>query len=263
MNATKNETTKKIQSHRSVRRYKPDAIPSDVLEDIFNCGIRSSTSGNMQSWSVILTEDPENKNHLYKLHWQQEMILQAPIVLTFCSDMHKMRRWVQQGQSRQSFDDFLGFMTGAIDAVIAAQSMAVAAESHGLGICYMGSTLWEADKISKALKLPEHVVPVTSMVMGYPNEEPEKRDRMGLSAMVHREAYTTWTDTDIESLFEEKAKATWERFQAWDNFDDLVKKYGIRNSTDYYTCDGKYSKALHQRVSEMYIQLLKTKKMFL
>ena len=107
-------------SHRSIRAYTNQDVDDSLLNELLMTGLRSSSSGNMQTWSVIVTRDEAAKQKLYEAHYEQPMVLQAPIVLTFCSDVFRMREWIRVNQSKQSFDDFLGFLTGAVDAVIAA-----------------------------------------------------------------------------------------------------------------------------------------------
>lgn len=112
-----------------------------------------------------MTSAPELRRKLWEAHSEQGMVMEAPCTLTFCADFHRMRRWLKLRDAANSFDDLTGFLTATIDAVIAAQTIALAAEARGLGICYMGTTLWSAYRISEILNLPDHVVPVTSLVM--------------------------------------------------------------------------------------------------
>ena len=97
------------KAHRSIRSYKPDPIDKGLLDDLLMAGLRSSSSGNMQTWSVVVTEDKSQKQKLFEAHYRQDMILEAPMVLTFCSDVFRMREWVRVNDSKQSFDDMLGF----------------------------------------------------------------------------------------------------------------------------------------------------------
>ena len=154
-------------------------------------------SGNMQTWTAIVTKSAEKKQQLFKAHRQQQMILQTPVLITFCADTHRMRKWVDLHQSKQSFDDFVGFLTGVMDAALAAQNMVIAAESLDLGCCYMGTTWWAADQISEILQLPDCVFPCTSIVPGYPDETPNVRDRLPLDLVVHEEQYSLPDDDDI------------------------------------------------------------------
>jgi nitroreductase len=250
-----------LKSHKSIRKYKSDDIADDLLNDLILCGQRASSSGNMQSWSVVITKDIERKKKLHKLHLEQDMILQAPVVLTFCSDFNRIRQWLDLNNSAQSFDDYLGFQTGLIDAVIAAQNTAVAAESHGLGICYMGTTQWAADKISEFLELPDYVVPVTSLVIGYPDEEVEEvRYRLPQEALVFKEKYPKRSDEEIKALYEEFERSSWERYKTFPGLIETLEKEGITKVSDFYTSKIKYSKELHDRTSKMFLYLLKEKK---
>ncbi len=244
-------------SHRSIRSYTDQKIDPDLLNDILMTGLRSSSSGNIQSWSVIVTQDEENKAKLFKAHYEQPMVNEAPAVLTFCADFHRMREWIRVNGSKQSFDDFLGFMVGAVDAVIAAQSICLAAESVGLGICYMGTTLMSADKIIEILELPENVFPVTSIVIGYPAEDPALRDRLSLDMMVHHETYRPLSDDEIREKHADREKNAWDRYNAIPELKAKLAEAGITKVTDFYTSEFKYSKEMHTEVSTMLLAKLK------
>lgn len=95
-------------------------------------------------------------------------------------------------------------MTGAIDALIVAQTVCIAAESKGLGICYLGTTIYNADKIIKLLKLPKGVVPITTVTVGWPAENPEQVDRLPLEAVIHKESYRDYTTGDLEYYYRAK-----------------------------------------------------------
>ena len=155
-----NPVIETIESHRSIRAYKPDPVPEELLKNILEAGIHASSSGNMQTYSIIVTRDRALRETLYDPHMEQDMVLDAPVLLTFCADFHRMRHWLALNNAPDNFDNFMAFMIGAIDAVLVSQNVALAAESCGLGICYMGSTLANCDQIGRILKLPPNVVPV-------------------------------------------------------------------------------------------------------
>ncbi len=217
----------------------------------------------MQTWSVIVTQDEHYKQRLYEAHLKQPMVLEAPVVLTFCADVFRMREWIRVNNSQQSFDDLLGFLTGTVDAVIAAQTVSLAAESVGLGICYMGTTWWAADQIIEILALPEKVFPVTALVMGYPAENPTLRDRLPLELIVHQEAYKRLPDDEIKRLHAEREQNAWARYNAIESVRQKLAEAGITRVTDYYTSQFKYSKDLHRRVSKMLIETLQAQGLWL
>lgn len=245
--------------HRSIRQFKPEPIPGSLLDEILLQGLRASSSGNMQTWSVVVSTEQELKQKLYVANHEQDMILQAPATLTFCADFHRMRRWLEQRGALSSFDDLTGFLTAAFDAMIAAQSVALAAEERGLGICYMGTTLWRAPAIAEILELPNHVVPVTGMVIGYPAENPDPRDRLPLEAVVHRERYRKESDADILRIYEEREVLGWQRYLARPGAKERMEKAGIENLAQFYSSDLKYGKELHTETSRDFLELLKKK----
>lgn len=251
------------QTHRSIRSFKPQKIDDDLLQELLMAGLRSSSSGNMQTWSVIVTKEEAQKRRLYEAHYSQGMILEAPMVLTFCADVFRMREWIRVNDAKQSFDDLLGFLTGAVDAVIAAQTISLAAESVGLGICYMGTTWWGADKLIDILSLPDGVFPVTSLVIGYPAEAPALRDRLPLELVVHHEKYQRLTDEEINQTHAAREQRAWARYTANEKLYAKLQEAGITHVTQFYTSEFKYSKELHTKVSNMLIETLKSQGLWL
>lgn len=193
-----------ILNHRSIRKYKPTPIEESILNDILYAGIRASTTGNMQVYSIIVTTEQSVKEQLAPCHFNQAMVTQAPVVLTFCADFNRFNKWCIQRNAQPGYDNFLSFFTAAIDALLVAQNVCIAAEDKGLGICYLGTTTYTADKIIDALKLPKGVVPVTTVVVGYPDESPALTDRIPLAAVLHREIYQDYSEGDIDQIYAAK-----------------------------------------------------------
>ncbi len=193
-----------ILNHRSIRKYTGDPIPNTVLDYVLEAGTRASTTGNMQVYSVIVSTEESIKEELAPCHFNQPMIKEAPVVLTFCADFNRFNRWCRLSKAEPGYDNFLSFMTAAIDALLVAQNVCVAAEDAGLGICYLGTTTYMAEKIIDVLELPMGVVPVTTVTLGYPDEKPELTDRLPLEAVIHREKYSDYSDSDIKNIYREK-----------------------------------------------------------
>jgi nitroreductase len=193
-----------LRSHRSVRNYRPDRIPDEWLDDILDAGIRASNTGNMQLYSVVVTQDPEMKGRLSPLHFNQPMVNEAPVLLTVCVDFNRFQLWCKLNHTSAGFLNLLWLLNGTIDASIVAQNMCVAAESYGLGICYLGTALYHAPEISEVLGLPVGVIPVTAVTIGFPQVVPGLTDRLPARATVHYERYTGYTDSEIRELYREK-----------------------------------------------------------
>ncbi len=191
-------------NHRSIRKYKSEPIDKSILNDILLAGSRASTTGNMQVYSIIVTTDSEIKKQLAPCHFNQGMVTQAPVVLTFCADFNRFNKWCQQRKANPGYDNFLSFFTAAIDALLVAQNVCIAAEEQGLGVCYLGTTTYTADKIIDILKLPKGVVPVTTVVVGYPAEIPELTDRLPLASVIHQEVYQDYSEGDIDQMYAAK-----------------------------------------------------------
>lgn len=193
-----------IFNHRSIRKYKSDAIPQDILDKILKASTRASTTGNMQVYSIIVTRNEKIKQQLWEAHFKQNMVLQAPIILTFCADFNRFNKWCLQRKAVPGYDNFLSFFTAAIDALLAAQNASVEAEHCGLGICYLGTTTYNAKSIIDILQLPVGVVPVTTLVVGYPDETPPLTDRLPMDGIVHYEKYHDYDPEDIDRIYAAK-----------------------------------------------------------
>jgi nitroreductase len=193
-----------ILNHRSIRKYTGQPVNDNLMRDILEATTRASTTGNMQVYSIIVTKDKELKEKLWEVHFKQNMIRQAPVILTFCADFNRFNIWCRQRKAEPGYDNFLSYMTAAIDALLAAQNCALASEAMGLGICYLGTTIYNADKIIDILELPKGVVPVTTLVLGYPSEVPGLTDRLPVEAVVHFEKYKDYSPAAIDHFYKEK-----------------------------------------------------------
>jgi nitroreductase len=237
-----------LLDHRSVRKYKNENIDDDVLQKVLLAGCRASTTGNMQVYSIVNTSNLEIKQQLAPTHFNQSMIVNAPNVLTFCADFNRFNKWCELSDAQPGYDNFLSFITAAIDALLVAQNVAIAAESVGLGICYLGTTTYNADKIIDILKLPRGVVPITTLTVGWPDEQPEKTERLPLQAVVHNQVYQQYSDNDIRNLYAEKESLS------------ANKKFVIENNkktlAQVFT-DIRYKKADNEHFSNVLLSVLK------
>lgn len=246
-----------LRRHRSIRRFHPDPVPDEALQRILETGIRASSSGNMQAYSVIVTRDRTLRERLLGPHMGQEMVLEAPVLLTFCADLHRMRRWLALSDAADGFDDPFAFFVGAIDAVLVAQNAALAAEAEGYGICYLGSTLANAPDVGHILELPRHVVPVAGFVLGVPAEDPPARDRLPLAGLVHHETYHDPDDDGIRAIYRDRESAGWARYMAIPELRARVEAAGVRNLAQVYS-QVKYTREDHARYAANVLGYLRT-----
>ena len=193
-----------LLKHRSIRKFKTDEIEDELLKQVLNAGTRASTTGNMQLYSVVVTKDKDRKERLAPLHFNQSMVTQAPVLLTICADINRFNRWCDERNADAGYNNLLWLMNATVDASLFAQNICIEAESFGLGICYLGTALYNAKELIKVLNLPKGVIPITAIVMGYPDENPGLTDRLPLEATVHDEVYRDYNTERIDELFSEK-----------------------------------------------------------
>ena len=193
-----------LKKHKSVRNFTRRIVDETIIKDILEASVRASNTGNMQLYSIILSTQPKIKEKLFPLHFNQAMVKQAPLVFTFCADVNRFSQWCRLRGTEPCYDNFLWFSTALTDTILAAENAALAAEDAGLGICFLGTTMYNAEEIAKVLNLPKGVVPVVTMVAGYPADQtvkPEPTERLPFEAVVHFEKYRRYTDEQINEYY--------------------------------------------------------------
>ncbi len=241
-----------LKNHRSVRKYADRDISDELLKEILEAGTRASNTGNMQIYCIVATRDQEVKKRLAPAHFNQPMITSAPVVLTFCADVNRFTKWCEARHADVGFMNFESFMTASVDAIVAAQNVCIAAEAKGLGICYLGTTTYNAPQIVEALNLPEGVMPVTTVTLGFPAEEPPRTERLPLKAVVHADVYHDFMPEDIDSIYaEQEQMAQNQRFVEENNKENLAQVFA----------EVRYTKAANEHFSQVLIDTLKKQKL--
>ena len=182
-------TIELIRRHGSVRHYQPDPVPVEMVEAVVAAAQRSSTSSNLQMMSVVAVTDVARRARLAELCGHQEHIAQAPVFLAWCADLNRLDRVCQLRGYKQVAEYVENFLLATVDTAIAAQTAALAAESLGLGICYIGSIRNHPQDVIELLALPRLVLPVTGMTLGWPAVSPRLRPRLPTSAVLHWDTY--------------------------------------------------------------------------
>lgn len=193
-----------LSTHRSIRKYANRPISADTVQDIVDAGIRGSNTGNMQLYSIVLTQDAATKAALAPAHFNQPMVTEAPLVVTVCADVNRMTKWCEARDAAAGFHNMETFLTAAVDATIVAQNMALAAEEAGLGVCYLGTTTYNPEMIIDTLRLPKGVFPITTLTIGHPAEAPGLTERLPREAVTHTDTYSDYTRGDIDRLHADK-----------------------------------------------------------
>lgn len=241
-----------MKERRSIRKYSDGPVSEELINELLSVAMRASNTGNMQLYSVVVTRDEENKKKLSPAHFNQPMITEAPVVLTFCADANRFVKWAEQRNAHAGFDNLQTFMTSSIDAMLFAEAFAEAAEEKGLGICYLGTTTYNADKIIDILNLPELVVPITTITVGYPKEPlPAVSERLPLEAVMHKEQYSDYSPESIDILYKGKEELEVNKeFTRINNKETLAQVF----------TDIRYTKANNEHFSGVLMEVLKKQK---
>ncbi len=237
-----------LNQHVSIRKFKKIPIIDSVIESIIYSGTKASTTGNMQLYSIIINETEEQKNKLIPLHFNQAVARSAPVLITFIADFNRFSNWCEISNAKPGFNNFLSFFTASADAFLVAQNVCIAAENYGLGICYLGTTIYNAREIIQILELPKLTFPVTTLAIGYPDEMPDLTDRIPLNGVIHKEKYKKYTDNDLKKLYSSKENL------------ELSKKFVSGNNKETLAqvfTDIRYTRADNESFSEKMMEVIK------
>lgn len=239
---------KNINTRRSIRKYSDKEVSDELLNRLLTEASRTQTMGNMQLYSVVVTRSAEMKAKLAPAHFNQPMITEAPVVLTFCADFNRASEWCRCRKAEPGYDNFLSFMNAATDALLYTQTFCNLAEEEGLGLCYLGTTVYMPQMIIDTLKLPQLVMPVATITLGWPDENPQLTDRLPLASIVHDETYHNYTPADIDRYYAEK--------EALEENKEFVKINNKETLAQIFT-DIRYTKKDNEAMSEGLIEALK------
>ncbi|GAA4336134.1 NADPH-dependent oxidoreductase [Pigmentiphaga soli] len=204
-----NATLDRLLAHRSVRAYLPDPLPAGTVELLVAAAQSASSSSNLQAWSVVAVEDPERKARLAVLAGNQKHIVQAPLLLVWLVDLHRLDGVGQARSIPTAGLKYLeGFVLGVVDAALAAQNAVVALESLGLGSVYIGGMRNKPAEVAAELGLPPHVFALFGLVVGRP--DPAKpasvKPRLPQEAVLFREQYGAAGTAEAIAAYDERLR---------------------------------------------------------
>lgn len=195
-----NEVTQLIQSHRSIRKFTNKEVDRTIIEELVRCGQAAATSSNVQAVTVIQVKNQAKRDAMAEVAGGQKYVSTAGAFLVYCADLNRPKYACEKEQGEFSAGMTEHFIIATVDVALAAQNSVVAAESMGLGICYIGGIRNNPAEVSKLLSLPEHVYPVFGLCVGYPDQNPEVKPRLPIDAVL-------MTDQYEQSVFDSNIKS--------------------------------------------------------
>jgi nitroreductase len=199
-----NETIQLLYERASCRSFTDVPVPAEVLETILEAGLHAPSGGNLQPFSIVQIDDEEKRQVLAE-RCEQSFIVRAPVLLLFCLDLHRLRRWAELQVAPFSADhSFRHFWIAFQDTIICAQNICTAADAMGLGSVYIGTVLEFFAGLREMLSLPEGVFPVVLLCLGYPRHVDKPRRKLGTGVVVHKDAYHELDDEALLQAYEDK-----------------------------------------------------------
>lgn len=239
---------KSIETRKSIRRYSSRDVTDAQLDRLLELAARTQTMGNLQLYSVVVTRDNDMKERLAPAHFNQPMVTGAPVVLTVCADFNRTTVWAENRKAVPGYDNFLSFINAATDALLYTQTLCNIAEEEGMGCCFLGTTVYCPQLIIDTLHLPRLVMPVATITLGWPDENPPLTDRLPLASFVHRETYTGYTPADIDRFYSAK-----EALPENKHFVEINRKETL---AQVFT-DCRYTKEANEAMSATFMEALK------
>lgn len=192
---------KNLSTRKTIRKYSEQEVSDELLSRLLTEAARTQTMGNLQLYSVVVTRSDEMKKRLAPAHFNQPMVTGAPVVLTVCADFNRTSTWARNRKAEPGYDNFLSFINAATDALLFTQTFCNLADEEGLGYCYLGTTVYMPQLIIDTLQLPRLVMPVATLTVGWPAEQPPLSDRLPTESFVHQETYRDYTPSDIDTYY--------------------------------------------------------------
>ncbi|WP_314666972.1 nitroreductase family protein [Prevotella aurantiaca] len=239
---------KTIFNRTTIRKYSNREVSDTLLKELLSKAELTPTMGNLQLYSVIATRNSEMKQKLAPTHFNQPMVENAAVVLTFCADFNRTTVWANNRKGAPGYDNFLSFLNAATDALLYCQTFTNLAEAEGLGTCFLGTTIYNPKQIIDLLKLPKLVMPVATLTIGWPNETPTQPDRLPLESILHEETYTDYTAESIDQYYKVK-----ESLEENKHFVEINKTETL---AQIYT-DIRYKKSDNEAISTGLLETLK------
>ncbi|MGG3943842.1 oxygen-insensitive NADPH nitroreductase [Peribacillus psychrosaccharolyticus] len=222
-----NKLVETILDHRSIRSFEDKLLSKEQIETMVLCAQAASTSSYIQAYTIIGVTDPEKKAALAEIAGPQTYVEKNGHLFIFCADLQRLQRAAEMENAdvTEALESTEKFLVASIDAALAAQNAAIAAESMGLGICYIGGLRNNLPEVSKLLGIPKRVIPLFGLVAGYPTNPSAKKPRLPLENIYHENEYQSDPGVFNEQL---------------EQFNRTIRSYYLKRSNglrkDNWTC---------------------------
>ncbi|MBQ4393053.1 MAG: nitroreductase family protein [Prevotella sp.] len=239
---------KNLLNRRTIRRYAQRDVDEQLLRRLMTEAARTQTMGNLQLYSVVETRTQQMKERLAPAHFNQPMVTSAPVVLTVCADFNRTSQWARCRKAVPGYANFLSFVNASTDALLFTQTLCCLMEEEGLGYCFLGTTVYQPQLIIDVLALPQLTMPVATLTVGWPDEQPPLSDRLPLESFLHTETYRDYTPAAIDNYYAEKENLPENR-----HFIEINHKETL---AQVFT-DIRYTKADNEAMSQTLIDTLR------
>lgn len=234
----------------TVRKFSSRHIEDDLLSEMIELASHAPTTGNMQLYSVVVSRSADVRRALAPAHFNQPSVMGCDVLLTFCADYNRFEHWCKVSDANPGYENFQSFVTAMLDAALFAQQFCTIAEMQGLGCCYLGTTTYNAPLIAEVLRLPDRVVPVTALAVGYPEAAAVRSGRLPVEAIMHKEKYSEYSDEQIRALYADK--------EAREDSCGFVAENGKKTLAQVFT-DVRYTREACEHFSQVYKDFIESK----
>lgn len=201
-----NDTIRLLQSHRSIRKFTDQPVTDAMVETIIRSGTSAATSSNLQGTTVIRVRRQQTRDSIAQLAGGQTYVSTAAVFVVWCADLHRSAIACEMNGGEFVSGMTEHFLIATIDVALAAQNAAVAAESLGLGICYIGGIRNDPQQVADLLELPDQVYPAFGMCIGWPDQNPEQKPRLPLAITLKEEVYDDSQDRERIAEYDERMR---------------------------------------------------------
>lgn len=231
-----NQTIQTMLSRKSIRKYTAKEPTNEVIETVVRSGQQAPFAS--QLGSILLSRS--RKDHPFN----------APLLFTICVDAHKLELIMDRRDWKMFADDLMLLIMGMQDAALMAENMVIAAESVGMGSCFLGAAPFRARKIIEQYKLPSRVFPMVQLAMGYPAEDPPPRPRYPMEFVLFEDSYPVFSQHEVQAAMEQMDQGYLKQHY-YHNLNAMIKLTGERHETYSYK-DYSWSEHISRKWGQQY-----------